>query len=112
MRLVSEPRPRGANLVTCTNPSNLTSLTLIDSACSLMRTPSAIRVSSRTGPGTYSADPVSSRERPLSNFVMSASSSSEVLTLDKRAGDVMGKIQLGAYLTYSPLSYLYRLKYV
>jgi hypothetical protein len=32
---------------------------------------------------------------------MSASSSNEVLTLDKRAGDVMGKIQLGAYLTYS-----------
>jgi hypothetical protein len=64
------------------------------------------------GSRTYSADPVSSRARLLSNFAMSASSSSEVLTLDKREGDVMGKIQLGAYLTYSPLSYLYCLKYV
>jgi hypothetical protein len=46
--------------------------------------------------GTYFADPVSSRARPLSNFAMSASSSNEVLTLDKRAEEVMGKIQLGA----------------
>jgi hypothetical protein len=51
---------------------------------------------SRRGSRTYFADPVSSRARPLSNFAMSASSSDEVLTLDKRAGDVMGKIQLGA----------------
>jgi len=33
---------------------------------------------------TYFADPISSKERPLSNFAMSASNSNEVLTLDKR----------------------------
>jgi hypothetical protein len=74
--------------------------------------PSAIHVPPRRGSKTYFADPVSSRARPLSNFAMSASSSDEVLTLDNRAGDVMGKVLLGAYLTYSPLSYLYSLKYV
>jgi len=74
--------------------------------------PSAIHAPSGRGFKTYLADPVSSRASPLSNFAMSASSSNEVLTPDKRAGDVMGKVLLGAYLTYSPLSYLYSLKYV
>ncbi|KAI0306577.1 hypothetical protein B0F90DRAFT_1665830 [Multifurca ochricompacta] len=45
---------------------------------------------------TYFADPELSKERSLSNFAISASSSNEVLTLDKKAGDVMVKIQLGA----------------
>lgn len=52
---------------------------------------SVIHVPSRRDSKTYFADPVSSRARPLSNFAMSASSSDEVLTPDKRAGDVMGK---------------------
>lgn len=42
----------------------------------------------------------------MSNFAMSASSSNEVLALDRRAGDVMGKNQLGAYLTYSTFIFI------
>jgi hypothetical protein len=55
--------------------------------------PSAIRVfvEKEGSPATYFADPVSSKERPLSNLAMSASNSDEVLMLDKREGDVMEK---------------------